>query len=248
MKIDYSDSFQIKQSDLIKHPNLISREVPKEEEDAFNENIKNNGVTEAIIVVKHPTKNGKYWLLNGDRRSKGNKKANHPTILAKMVLSDLTDDVRRYVMYSVNNSGLAMSDEDTVKAIIKEFGKERILKEFRGNISPEERKKLGPPLSEVLTKTFGRSQRTNQRYLKAAKAILSGNEPTPIQLKDLDKKKLSTIHKIVKQVQSIDSQTKKLQIEKAKLAKQLRPYGGLKHAMELDLENQKKKKKLKTKK
>ncbi|PJZ51497.1 ParB N-terminal domain-containing protein [Leptospira adleri] len=248
MKIDYSDSFRINQSDLIKHPNLVSRDIPKEEEDAFNEKIKNIGVTEAVIVVKHPTQNGKYWLLNGDRRSRGNKKAKHPTILAKMVVSELTEEVRQYVMYSVNNDGTPMGDEDTVKAIIKEFGKERILKEFRGNISPEERKKLGPPLSEVITKTFGRSLRTNQRYLKEAKAILSGNEPTPIQLKDLDKKKLTTIHKIVKQVQSIDTQTKKLLIEKSKLAKQLKPFGGLRRAIELDLENQKKQKKLKTKK
>ncbi|MBM9578946.1 ParB N-terminal domain-containing protein [Leptospira sp. 201903070] len=248
MKVSYSTAFEINQTDIIKHPNLESRVVLDEEKNSLNESIKEIGVTEPVIVVKHPTKNGKYWLLNGDRRFSGNKEAKHQTILAKMVTSDLTEDVRRYVMYAVNNTGVPMSEESTIRAIIKEFGKGRILKEFRGNISPETRKMLGPPLSEIISKTFGRSQRHCQRYLKEAKTILLGEETAEIRLKDLDKKKLTTIHKIVKQVQNIDTQTKKLLIEKNKLAKQLKPFGGLKRAIELDLENQKKKKKLNIKK
>lgn len=240
MEIDYSpEVVTIDMKDVRRHPNLEARFVPDDEQKAFQASISAIGVTEAVIVRRIPGSKVKYELLNGLRRYSANKKARHPTIRAKIVESRLDDASRRYIMYGVNNHGKPMDDDSTIRAIIREYGKERILQEFRGKKNPEAEQEI--PLSELIHVEFGRSQRQAQRYLVACRSALTQVRATTKQVRfnDLTGKEWKEVRTVLGQLDSLKKQVDKLRKQRTQLVQSLKPVGGLENALLIQAQFQK---------
>ncbi|MBM9499687.1 ParB N-terminal domain-containing protein [Leptospira sp. 201903071] len=188
-KIRYSAVEEIPLDKLVIHKDNFMRDVPDDEQKAFEKQIAEQGVETPIYITKEPDKNGNYEILNGARRFRASKKAKFSTIPCKRVLTDLTDWVRARVMVAGNDWAKNYSPENRKQVIQIWFKEIEIIQDERGGAFGNQYssvREFKTPLRLRIHELFGWPLRTVDRDLSEIRKEIFSKKKKPIkELPDL---------------------------------------------------------------
>lgn len=184
MKKDEIDEIELSAMHMIRidqirfDPTFIHRQRDPETQMAMTQSVKANGVLHPVTVRKHQ---GTFYLLNGEGRFGGAKKAGHKTIPARYPLHDLTESQRIRLMHGANRHQTPLTADEVAKIAVAEYGPEAFLVELGGK--PRKTSPGGEvviPMRHRVKRDFEVSSwRTVDRVIAAARKIAEGEKRRP---------------------------------------------------------------------
>ncbi|EKR82606.1 ParB-like protein [Leptospira interrogans serovar Medanensis str. L0448] len=173
----YSDDFEISIDEIVPYKTHVGqRKIPAEETGVLANDMEIFGQINPITISsqKYKQEDGtkKYLIYSGERRfmaaralvKRGLKK--YKNIRARTLINDSSHDSLMREVYGTNKDRKNWEESEIIDIIVKEYPKERFLKNMAG--APRLGQKKETPLADEISKIFAVSKATAYRYIEAA--------------------------------------------------------------------------------